>query len=167
MPARPPAGSATCWSNIRFRHVTMMSVCVLNVLATVTMYVDILSLLLVTVYIIFILATIIDILSLNPGYVLMTGHSDKLLAGVGFCLMSVFYYCTMTRDSSAHASSYTVLLLLTMSCVLASLVSPYTLLCGLTCLLASWSLHMGVNHWLQVSLCNLVLHINSILSFLR
>ena len=152
LPARPRAGSATCWSNIRFRHVTQMSVCVLNVLATVTMYVDILSLLLVIVYIIFILATIIAIISANPQYVLMTPHSDKVLVSAGLGLMTVFYHCIMTRDTT-HESSYTVLLLLTMSCALSSLVSPSTLLCGLSCLLATWSLHMGINHILQVSLC--------------
>ena len=56
------AHSQTCWSTVRVRHVLELLLSVTAILATIVLYVQVNALLLVIIYIMFIIATIVDII---------------------------------------------------------------------------------------------------------
>ena len=162
LPERPASGGDTCWSNIRFRHVTKIAVAVVNILITVTMFVDIKGILLVIMFILFILATVLQIISLNPQYIFMPHNSDKMLVGAGFVLESVFIYSLSSREDDQHTpASHNILMILTLfsavvswsTCLMSSRIHLMMLGLILTTLLqSSWMLHIGINNYYKVDL---------------
>ena len=65
LPDTPRYPAKSCWAGLGARHLIQISLSVTAVLSTVLIYLEINALLLVTIYIIFILATILDIFG-NP-----------------------------------------------------------------------------------------------------
>ena len=62
LPDTPRHQAQSCWAGLGLRHLIQISLSVTAVLSTVTIYLEINALLLVIIYIVFILASILDII---------------------------------------------------------------------------------------------------------
>ena len=152
-------GHDSCWTNIKFRHVVQISLAVVNILATVSIYIDIKGLLLVIIYITFIIASFVEVLTTNPSYVFLPEGCEGIIHGIGFLLESLFFWCIQDDTKDAMNYQYIPLIAATMTCAIQSwvdvmcttcqqfdtaLVTRYCL-CMTMYLQSSWLTHCGIN----------------------
>ena len=117
LPPVPTRVYDTCWSNINFRHVFQISLVVVNVLATVSIYIDINGLLLVIIYIIFLSGTCVDIASHNSKYIFMPTGCETIIYGIGFLVETLFFLCLMDESNKYQLS---IFMFITMTCAVLS-----------------------------------------------
>ena len=159
-------GHDTCWTNIKFRHVVQITLAVANILATVSIYIDINGLLLVIIYITFIIASFVEVLSTNPSYVFLPEGCEGIVHGIGFLLESLFFWCLQHDSNKDNNYQYIILIIVTLTCTVlswvnvtchtcqqfdTSLVTRYCL-CMAMYLQSSWISHCGINFLFQVRL---------------
>merc|ERR1711976_824953 len=139
LPSTPPRHQETCWSNISWRHVIQISICVVNVLATVSIYIDTNGLLLVIIYII-----------------LMPPRSEGFIYAIGFSLESLFFWNIGNKTTNVQII---ILMMITGICAMLSFFEATCETCQFStcshvtrlslsmtmCLQASWLVQCGLN----------------------
>ena len=119
LPDTPRYPPTSCWAGAGARHLLQISLAVTAVLSTVILYLQINALLLVIIYIIFILASILDIIGYSqsvslsasrpllvaassPRYLVMPTRSSGLLSGLGFLMFSLFVLNCQVEGPGQH-----------------------------------------------------------------
>ena len=118
------------------------------------------------IYITFIIASFVEVLTTNPSYVFLPEGCEGIIHGIGFLLESLFFWCLQHDSNKDNNYQYIILIIVTLTCTVlswvnvtchtcqqfdTSLVTRYCL-CMAMYLQSSWIAHCGINFLFQVRL---------------